>query len=271
MLTPLDVFAQKENIQNPFEMPHVVPPQRDDVDEDEDVLEHDLQQMIKRREQRELEQNPPIPRAVQKQMKLIDEAKKNTDHRVFMQLSLTFPTISAQGGREDYHIDPTTGFGFLWRVSGSKPDSDMQLWVGSRLTAFSGTGTLEGVNARFSFTYFGPALAFGKISPIVTKDSADKKAAKEVAKSTDYPVRSAYFISFGMVGQAREAVLSSPKENVPDEFQSSKFALDGTGLWAEFTFARVYYEAYSANVNLGAQLGEGKTYAWLGFGFGGWY
>ncbi len=259
----------KDTITNPFTVKPMAPPLN------KEEVQRDFDQSIDRmREKREKQQklDHPVPTSAQiKAEQLFQEASQERPHRFHMQVSLVKPFISVQSPRKKYQLDLTSHSTFFFRPETARNEKEAQFWTGFRLAPFSGTGTYDNVSGRFGFTYFGPMIGVGKINEIVLDSEKNQEPAKGRVASRNYPSRFGFFAMTGLAFQSRETILFAEDQQGEKDFEAKKFAFDSPGLWGELTFSSIFYEAVSANVVVGFQMGEGKLMGWGGIAMGAWY
>lgn len=255
-------FSQsKGGILFPTKPRQIVPPSPD-PEKREKQLRKKRQHNI---EQKKSIEPPKPPSAKLQQEALAKNSVEERPMRFMLQASLVYPTIMVNGERKDYTTEITSHLHLFFRTNIESQPGSTQFWWGARVAPFSGTGFYKGIPGRYNFTYFGPMLGIGSLSPI---NKEKNKSEKELIFGT----RSAWSLMAGVAGQIRTGKTEREYEEIDNDLDSTKGGkLDGNGLWIEATYMSIRYGAISTNYILGAQLGEGKRFIYLSVGFGGWY
>lgn len=246
----------------------VIPPAQD-----ENVMEEDLENMKKRRQKR----NKPKKSLFEwyerkKQESLKKESQKPRPYQFLTQINLVYPMIFVSPPRSSFTTEPSSHFSLFFRMFPGEAKEDLQFWWGFRLAAFSGTGYYKSTAGRYSYLYLGPMFGIGKLNLNSNQSEKDIDNKKKNGDNLKYIKKSGWFLMGGIAGQTRIAKTDPTDEFTDKDFDSIRWLeLDGTGLWAEFTYSDIYFGALGLQYVAGLQLAEGKTFLWLGMGLGGWY
>ena len=234
--------------------PPVVPKERDPVE-----LRH--QEHLKDQDERREEVKQDVTQKIEK--KQVEKAKQEDaaprPMNAFVEFNLVYPKFVTTGKRKKYNGDFATHIHGWSRLSYAKSSNDVQTWIGLRLAPFSGSGIQKDYAGRFSLTYFGPGIGFGRIE--------DRPGN---ATDADEPHRKGWLVSAGVSAVSRLAPRDVLVDHGATDFQSTAWSADGPGVWAEFRWMRTFHNALSINILGGAQLGEGKNILYSGVGIAGW-
>ena len=221
-----------------------------------------------REELKELEEPEPTP-TQNRDEELRVENEKPRDMRVMLQLTLVAPWILTGERRHRYTSDLTSHFKAYYRLSSSPPENSGYWWTGFRLAPFAGTGTHGFTTGNYGFTYFGPAIGFGKISKVISeKDRAAAGVASSIVPPS--PNRQTWMVMGGVAMQNRVARVEDPTDKPEEDFDSKPIAYDAPGTWIEASWGTIRWGAVSTETVTGVQIGAGKTFVWLGVGIAGW-
>lgn len=235
----------------------------------------DLQRLRKRRKKREGTGLSKFGYYRKKRnLELGKAAGKKGPYRFMTQTSIVLPTILAQGPRSNYTSELTTHISAVMRFSDKNPFSQ-HTWWGIRIAPYAGTGTYKETAGRYNFFNFGPMFGIGSINRsglIEEKESKSKPKNRPNAVGKNIPKTTAWFLMGGIAAHTR-IVEVDPTDEVADKEMNTtnKPELDGPGIWAEFTYANIYFGSLGVHYMAGVQIGEEKVFLWLGVGAGGWY
>ena len=250
---------------------HAIPPEPDPEQSEKDLL-----RLKKRRQKREGGGLSHFEFFERKRNKSLEKAAgKMGPYQFMIQTTIVLPALSARGPRSNYTSELSTHISSFFRLSPDDDPFSQQFWWGFRLAPFAGTGTYEETAGRYNFFYFGPMFGIGTLnrshengSP--NPKSKNRKLPKKAKKSA--PETSAWFLMGGLAAQTR-IVKVDPTDDVADKEMNTlnSAQLDGPGLWAEFTYANIYFGSLGIHYVAGVQLAEEKVFFWLGVGAGGWH
>ena len=222
------------------EPPPVIPPERDPA-------------RIRRQQKMEREQETvkadTVSRETIEATRRVEEQKKEASQPRplygFVELSLLQPAGTVSKGRSEYRFDMTTHINAYARALWDSDASTAQPWIGIRVAPLNGYGTQNKTTARFSHTWIGPAIGFGRITPPTDLESG-------------FPTRDLLLWSLGVSAVTR---LRSPDDGdapMPKDFESAPWAFDAPGAWSEVRWARIFQGATGVGLMLGTQTGTGK-------------
>ena len=197
------------------------------------------------------------------------EEQKERPMQLFFEVSMIRPGIKVSGKREHYTLDMTNHFQFFMRGNKSEPTNKAQFWWGFRLAPFAGSGVYKNIPGRFGFLYFGPMVGIGKFDTL--RDTLGDSPRDGETEKNEFHVRHGWLVTSGIAAQSRIGDASRDEKKIPEDLNSKKFGLDGTGLWVEFRYISVHYGALGFNLFTGGQAGKEKQIYWAGLGVAGWY
>lgn len=208
--------------------------------------------------------------------KLVKEATKPRNLNFGLQISLLYPHATVSSPRSDYLAEITSHFLMFYRTEKKlSEDLDIRWLLGFRMASFAGSGIEDGIPGRFGFTYVGPILGIGRIGPPSEEEGAKDPAvtSEELAGRVFFPVRQGWHVLTGISWLSRVGSHDPSVDDVvgKDFVTSTKPVRDGSGLWIEASYFRIYYGAIGVNLIAGIQMGEGKRFEWVGIGMTGWY
>ncbi len=237
--------------------------------------------ILKRRQERLQEDETKREEAARKPFTLKEQIKelrqeveaKNSGQpkpiRFGMNVSFVLPKMLGKGGGlKDVDLDYSGFYHAFYRLDQGKAN-DLGIWTGARIAPITGTARHKGVPGRFGFLYFGPMLGVGKFSPLL--GSTSDEGGLPAGESIDPSFMSQGWLWTGGLALMQRSVDTMRFPNPGGEFASDKLALDGTGLWTEFTYALVFMDTLSSHAFIGAQTGKDRVFAYGGIGIGLWY
>ena len=269
-LIQLNALAKERIILEPEPEPIIPPPT------DKNQSEQDLLRMRKRRRKREGKNLSRFDFFQKKRDQELEQAaEKKGPYEFMLQTSLVLPAILARGPRSNYTSELTAHISAQFRLDTSEDPFSQQYWWGVRIAPFAGTGVYEETAGRYNFFYFGPTFGIGSLSRTGAKEQKnlkEKKTKSSIRSKKTELKTTAWFFTGGIAAQTR-IVKVDPTDDIADkEMNTIKSAkLDGPGLWAEFTYANIYFGSLGVHYSAGIQLGEQKAFLWVGIGAGGWY
>ena len=201
--------------------------------------------------------------------KLEDVSSEPGPMRFMSAASLVLPIVATSGNKRKNYNAELSGFFHCYIDPSEQEDFDKyKIWTGFRIAPISGTGIYENTSGRFGFTYFGPMVGIGKVSPAFFKTDK-KEQAPEDKRPVNYD-RDAFFIMGGVSALAKSGFVEKGR-NRPDDFNNTGISLDTPGAFVEFTYAQISYSKLSQNFLSGVQIGRGKIFIIVAYGLGFWY
>lgn len=244
----------------------ILPPPSEEYWQDQDLKR--MQQQRRGRE-RLLAPPPPNPAEVRNK-ELFAEALQEREMDFMFQVSLLFPYIKTTGQRSNYTAEPTSHFHAFFKMAKSPSEGNITTWWGLRAAPFAGTGIDKKVPGRYGFTYFGPMIGMGKISPGI-RSSGHNSGERGLLEEIEFPVRYGWFWMSGIAASTNTTRID-PSTKPTDQDFSGKGGIrfDSPGIWTEITYTTVHFGALGVNFSMGAQLARQKIFYYGGIAAAGW-
>lgn len=213
---------------------------------------------------------PENQKEKQQERELLEKSLEPIAFHYAINMFLQYNFLSTSGSeRQDYTVDPSAAFNFLWRPGSSKDINKLTFWTGFRWVSFTGSGVYKDVHANYSFNYLGPIIGLGTIS-LVPQDVGRGAFRTSETMRKARKSRHGFFLLAGAAALYKEVRIDGFREGEGD-FDTNKISYDAPGVWSEFHYAWIHYNSISVNFLAGAQTGEGKIFYYGGIGFGGWW
>jgi hypothetical protein len=164
-------------------------------------------------------------------------------------LQFTKVSVSDPKRRDD---ETSYGIGQHWLFRVSSNENRHQFWAGVRWQNFQGQGFEDNEFISYSWSYWGPSIAYAFI------DAAEGQLAPTQKRAA---ARNALWLSTGVAAQSRT---SSAGEN-------RGLVFDSPGLWTELQMHRIHHHALSYGLQLGLQAGQKKWLFSTGIAVGAYY
>lgn len=266
LLLMLSAIGFSEQILPPGKPRKIVPhvPSAGDAD-------GDLDRLRSRRYRREKNEEKEHGKKFKPLKQQLESVNKNPGPlNFFMSANLIAPYLITTGNkRENYYADPSVFVNLYGKMSTTQEPNKMDVWFGFRLAPLSGAGIYENTSGRFGFTYFGPMIGLGKID-LAARKITRAAASRSQKEKPDKSYQSGFFWMSGLSLLSKNGYVEKGRKK-PRDFDNQGITIDVPGLWTEISYVDIYYSKVSSNFTIGFQMGEGKIFTYLGFGFGFWY
>ena len=260
----------EEKIAGQILLPQSPKVKRQPINTDE-IADDDLKRLRDRRLKREKKEGNKKRRHLKSMTRRLDAVSKSPGPmRFFTAARFVLPyLVTTENKMENYYVDPSM-FGYLyWKPFKREDPDNLELWLGFRLAPLAGAGIYDKTSGRFGFTYYGPMVGLGRISPAIVSLGKDEERKTPEKRKKSFN-RSSVFWMGGIALQSRSGYVEKGREK-PQDFDNQGVGLDVPGLWTEITYATVFYSRLGLDATFGLQLGKGKIFTYLGFGTSFWY
>jgi hypothetical protein len=206
----------------------------------------------------EFDTTPPPQNAKSNPEKKVAKLPKKRLMAGVFELSLLKPWVTTTGHRRNYTCDVGSHASGYMRPLVHKDPMTVQFWVGLRVAPFGCVGSHKSQRGRFSHTFLGPAVGFGRF--IASEDP-----------SRDQVARSFWLWSFGISGLHKTAAEQDVKGSTSSDFSKSRLVYESPAGWAEFRWSQVFRGALGSGLLLGTQTASGKSFYYVGLTASGFY
>lgn len=158
-----------------------------------------------------------------------------------LSLGLSYTQMRTSGSYKNWKVDPNT------QVQFSRKLHDTPYFIGLRLLAVSGEGTIANSTGIVGYTYIGPSLSYTSLK--------DRRQT-----SMDFGASFVKMNGRNLLGPGETEFSSQPG-----------FKTDPPGLWWNLRYGKVIGGALSTGLTTGMQWGRRKIYFWAGLYSSGWH